>query len=356
VANKNTIILNGKHYDAVSGVIVASHSKKAAKGQPHLVDSFVRSSSASSPHKMTATQPKRPMRLVARSAKPHPQPAQTLMRHAVKKPSGLSKPLVKAQTPTTSSGQSITVHTSPISLHKAASQTIDMERFERAKHITQPKEIQHFVPVTKSTYTPVPQAPIVTPRPAPTMDAAPAEQTASQNIFEKALASSTSHQETYAGPATKKAKRRQHAGFAALLITALAVAGFVAYLNVPNLTMTLASARAGFHASIPGYLPSGFSTKHVSYQTGTVSTQYNSNSDSRSFTIVQKGSDWDSSALVTNYVSMTNVSYQTYQIKGRNVYIYGDGNATWVDGGVWYTVTSSGNLPNKQLLDIAASL
>jgi hypothetical protein len=369
VANKNIIILNGKHYDAVSGTIVMSNKQAAPQGQS--VDGFrpTATSHKSSNKPIGALKPviqskrsKHQIHVTVHSIAQKPQPARTLMRHAVKKPSGLrklEKPAIKGQT-STDIGQSIKIHTSQVSLHKASSHTVDDARLERSKHVIKPMAIRRFTPVAASTYVPSTRASVAIPQ-SNSYSSAPVSAPAQtpqpqQNIFEKAMAASTSHQEKYTGPVSAKLRKRQHAGFAALLVAVLMIAGFVAYLNVPNLTMTVASARAGFHASLPAYLPSGFSTKHVGYNTGTVSTEYKSNTDSRSFTITQKESDWDSNALVTNYVTMTNQSYQTYQLGGRSVYIYGEGNATWVDGGVWYTVNSNGSLPNKQLLNIAAGL
>jgi hypothetical protein len=381
VANKNNIIvLNGNRYDAASGTIVGA-AAKTASGQPRLVDNFVRSADtpAKKGHihaakKLASTNAKntRTHRVAAQSVSPKPQSAKTLMRSAVKKPVDLYGPHIKTQAPV---GTSIVVTTPKSSLHKTASQSIDAARMLRSKQVTKPAAIQRFTspdsgvfggsvfssqvasPATQHqqiqpSYNSVP----VSKEPMPVYQPKP-----SQNIFERALADSKSHEQTFHGSVSTKvhSKKRQHAGFAALMIAVLVLAGFVAYINAPALSMSVASARAGFHATVPGYLPPGFSAQKLTYVTDSVSTQYKSNTDNRNFIIVQKSSDWDSNALLSNFVTVSNLSYQTYQTSetnGRTVYVYGDGNATWVDGGIWYTVMSNGSLPTRQLIDIAAGL
>ena len=365
VSKKNIIVLNGKHYDSTSGIVVAHPAadvKKSSPAQPRMVDSFVHAPGVITkvPHKVSPSSLK-PVRAVAQSVTSTPQRAQTLMRSAVKKPTGLASPTVKTQIPITVEEDTHVAVRTQTSLHKIASQTVDQSRLARSHTVVKPAGITRFKHSNESSF--VPPTPITQPPtksyysvPAPVTAPSPPVTKLSKELFEQAMKRSTSHQETYNGPVNIKTRRKQHFGFATLVVAVLLLAGFVTYLNAPNLTMTLASARAGFHASIPAYVPAGYSVKHLAYTEGTVSTDYASNSDNSSFTIMQKNSDWDSSALLTNFVTITNQSYQTYQVSGRNVYLYGNNSATWVDGGVWYTVTGNGALSNKQLLDIASGL
>jgi hypothetical protein len=71
---------------------------------------------------------------------------------------------------------------------------------------------------------------------------------------------------------------------------------------------------------------------------------------------VQKQSTWDSTALHDNFVAAKNGSYQTIQSAGRTIYTYGNGNATWVNSGVWYQVTSNGSLKMNDLVNLANSM
>jgi hypothetical protein len=175
------------------------------------------------------------------------------------------------------------------------------------------------------------------------------------DIFEEALASAVSHEETFTGTAERKRGSHRIAGFATATLGVLLIAGVIAYFNAPGLSVQLASYRAGFDAKLPAYSPAGFSFGDLSYGTGNVTVSYQSD-DSRKFSIKQQTSDWDSQALLTNFVASANKAYQTYERAGRTVYFFGDNTATWVDNGIWYTVNGNNSLTKNQLLDLAGSI
>lgn len=136
------------------------------------------------------------------------------------------------------------------------------------------------------------------------------------------------------------------------------VVGFFAYQNAPNLSMRLASARAGLEGSLPSYSPAGFGLQGgVSYKPGQIELSYSSHSDDRSYKIIQSTSSWNSETLVQNYEPLTqNSNYQTIPNKGKTVYVYNGSNATWVDAGVWYRIEGDSKLSSDQLLNVADSL
>lgn len=141
-------------------------------------------------------------------------------------------------------------------------------------------------------------------------------------------------------------------GLAALLLT-----GFFVYQNIPNLSMRVASTRAGFSAQLPGYKPAGFSQeKLVSYAPGKVTVSFRSNSDERQFQLTQQSSNWNSQALADNYLAKADKQYQTFQASGKTIYIYDNSSATWVNGGVWYQIEGQSDLSSDQLLKIANSI
>jgi len=122
--------------------------------------------------------------------------------------------------------------------------------------------------------------------------------------------------------------------------------------------MHVASARAGVHASLPSYQPAGFSfTGPIKYKPGQITISFKSNSDNqRNFSITQSASSWDSQTLLENYVTPTGQPYQTDEVSGKTIYIYGTSNATWVDGGIWYNVQGNSSLNSAQLLRLADSI
>lgn len=145
---------------------------------------------------------------------------------------------------------------------------------------------------------------------------------------------------------------------ASLALAALLVVGFFAYQNAPNLSMRIASARAGIEASLPSYQPAGFGIEGgIAYKPGQIEVSYGSNSDERNYKITQATSSWNSETLVQNYEPLKDTSnYQTIPNKGKTVYVYNGSNATWVDGGIWYRIEGDSKLSSDQLLSVADSL
>jgi hypothetical protein len=72
--------------------------------------------------------------------------------------------------------------------------------------------------------------------------------------------------------------------------------------------------------------------------------------------LTQTASNWDSQALKENFVATVGKDYQVVQSAGRTIYTYGDNNATWVNGGIWYKIDSAGSLTSVELVDLATSM
>lgn len=130
--------------------------------------------------------------------------------------------------------------------------------------------------------------------------------------------------------------------------------GFIAFQNRDDIRLQIASAKAGFSAAAPLYKPDGYKLSDMKYATGSVASIYQQGN--QNFVITQKKSNWDSQTLLENFVANANQDYEGFQANGRTVYVYGDGNATWVNGGIWYQIKATGNLTGEQLVKIAASM
>ena len=151
---------------------------------------------------------------------------------------------------------------------------------------------------------------------------------------------------------------RRHLIPAAVSFASLAlISGFIIYNSLPSLTMRVAASRAGFDASVPSYQPSGYSFEGpVSYGPGRVVIKFNSKTDDRSYSIVQKESAWDSASLLDNFVVDEAENYLTFEEHGLTVFLLENSRATWVDDGIWYEVSGDAELNSEQLLKIASSL
>lgn len=193
-------------------------------------------------------------------------------------------------------------------------------------------------------------------QPAPAHSAPAHQPSASKTLLENGLRAAQSHTQQHK---TKRGKSRRSrlasmgaAGMAILLMTA-----FIAYQNIPNMSVRYAAAKAGISAHLPGYQPAGFALdKTIEYTPGRITMQFASNSDDRHFTITQRASNWNSETLMSNYVASASDQVHTLEDKGRTIYLYGESNATWVNGGVWYEIDGKSQLTSDQLIRIATSM
>jgi len=141
-------------------------------------------------------------------------------------------------------------------------------------------------------------------------------------------------------------------------IACLVIVGYLTYLNVPNLAMRVAANRAGFDASMPAFTPNGYAfAGPIAYDSGQVTVDFRNNNESnKSYSLSQRKSAWNSQSLVENVVEKEDNDYITFENRGLTIYVY-DSKATWVNGGVWYTINAeSSQLNTDQIVRIASSL
>ncbi|HTE58405.1 MAG TPA: DUF4367 domain-containing protein [Verrucomicrobiae bacterium] len=346
-AKQNTIQLNGRHYDARTGKLMSAQEtvtsgnktyvKPLAQQSGVVLDGFAKRTHAKTP---------------AKKVHQRTEKSKTLMRHAVKKPTtpkaGPERMRVKRH---------VTPHLD-----------IDPGRHSRTTTISKSHMVSRFgvhAPITPTTSVlpvqPEPTAPPISPL------------TQHHEVFgsnlqplslEKAIEQATSHTQ----PKHKKLSKRQKVAhrlrvsskttnIAAASLATVLLAGFIAFQNVPNLAMRVATARAGVQGSLPAYQPAGFGMNGpIQYKPGQITISYKSNSDTRGFRVSQKTSEWNTETLREEYVASDRRAYQTFQDGERTIYIYDGSNATWVDEGVWYQIEGNSSLNSDQLLRIAASM
>jgi hypothetical protein len=371
---ENIIHLNGKRYDAYSGVLLSDVSARSLPQAPQhkTIDGLAKPSVAlNSAHhqaKPATLQPAvKPISDFARTPAPHfvhhaRKKSQTLMRGTVSKPVGSLRSRVKADTHTHA-----LVAKPEVRIEKKLSHPkVDPLRARRAQRIARSKAVQRYSPAKALA---APSQPLrVTPhaaayKPVHASTAAThtvaAPQASSNDIFERALREANTHLQPLVHPTKKHRSARrskQIMSFGAVALSVLVIAGFVALQNQANLTIRYASHKAGITASLPNYRPIGFSVGKFKYSSGTVAVQYQNQSSGQKFMLTQTASNWDSQALKDNFVATVGKNYQVVQSAGRTIYTYGDNNATWVNGGIWYKIDSAGSLTSVELVDLATSM
>ncbi len=362
----NTIVLNGKRYDAKTGKLLGdlprrvqeiTKSQSSANNQKQgNIDGFTRR-----PVKSKNTETKKQPVTTLNTTRRKTEKSKTLMRAAVKKPSLASK---KDTTPT-------------IKKHNPSLRVVsDHKLMSRASAIKKSPKITKFASVASSqrnTYTldvlPVKKAPAESPalpknkllsKPHNVIDRTHAR----KKIIDDALRDANSHKQ----PKVKKPTRRQRISkrlrisnrvmnFTVASLALLLLGGFIAYQNIANLSMRVAATRAGIDGTLPSYKPSGFGIAGpIQYERGKITVNFASRSDQRHFRINQMATQWNSEALLDNFLASGQKIYQTYQSNGKTIYVYDENNATWVDGGIWYQIEGNSSINNDQLIRMAISM
>lgn len=346
---KQTVIeINGKRYDAHTGQLLktATPVSHPVKAKPTRVQDVSRSVATS--HRVHKT--------VQRS--------QTLMRTAVKRPAQPAKlkPAAAAHKPV---ADIRAAQPKPVSPATLLTKHHDSARIARASQVERSKLVRKFTDFA-AVSTPLQAQPVATKvavlpvQPAPSVPlSAHKPLDLKSSILEKGLQRATSHNETFDHKPAKRSrkKRPRLVTYAAGALATLLLAGFIGYQYLPNVSVRYAAARSGIQAGLPGYQPSGFSlSRRIQYTPGQITLSYASNTDDRQFTITQRESNWNSDALKSSYVLGASTHVQTYEDKGRTIYLYGDNSATWVSNGVWYDIKGDSELTSDQLIRIATSL
>lgn len=145
----------------------------------------------------------------------------------------------------------------------------------------------------------------------------------------------------------------------ATILTSLAalvlLGGYLTYLNLPSLSIRVAATRAGVDASYPTYQPAGYSfAGPVAFSPGEVRVNFLSNTNDYNYTLVQRSSSWDSQAVLDNYVLQESEQYATLQERGLTIYLMNN-KAAWVNGGVLYVIDGDAPLSSEQIQKIASS-
>lgn len=364
---RHIIELNGKRYDTVTGKVVTSTTSIQSKTQPSKAPSPASHSATIRPiaKATTLTAPPTATRRTpqpgivdsirrTRTTKPnnlsrrHPQKSNTLMRQAARAASSPIKP-TKSVYPT------VTTHSHRGTLG------VNTERLERAKTTPQNKRIGRFTATSGPVAAPRVPSPAASSARTSAPPAAPPSLSAMQPApkarpFEAAIAQATSHTQPKQ-PATRRRTRRTALKALVVILAIGLVGGFVVYHRIPSAHMKLASSRSGVGGVLPSYTPAGYKLSNtIDYKPGEITLNFQSNSDQRSFNVVQSQSSWNSESLRQDFLEPLQASYQIIEENGKTVYLY-DNNATWVDGGIWYKVEAKdAHLSSTQLANLIKSL
>lgn len=346
---KSTIAINGKVYDAITGLPVAA---------PHRV---AQPAKANTPAPQPAVKPaahavsRTPVH--AKAAHRTTQKSATLRRDILKKPTAKAAAGTARRKPTPGHIQRseqirrFAPHPQPLAKAPAPAPAAPPKKYTESikKPVSKPAAIvtqKHaLVQPKQAQHTPAKHS------------ATPATRSMKEQLIAERLA------EVKATPAKKTKKpsllKRQPRGVSlvAASFAIMVLGGYLTYLNMPGLSVRVAAAQAGVAASFPDYRPDGYRFNGpVAYAPGQVAINFAANGGTTSYTVTEQKSSWDSQAVYDNIVSKAaDDNYVTNSQQGLTIYTFG-GNAAWVNKGVLYTIKGDAPLDNEQLLRIAASL
>lgn len=336
---RNTIIINGKVYDAISGLPVAAPDP-IAPAKRKVVKSSGHAFSDIGPAVALNTNPSARQGTRAASIHQTVKKSQTLRRDGVKAPVAESHSLRRK----------------PQLGHVAKSPHIS-----RFSTHAKPKPVEHKV--AESVEKPVVSHAVLRAHQTAAKPSAP-ERLSSRALKEKLIAERLAAVNTDISAGNDRATRRslfngkpRLASMVTACFALVILGAYLTYLNMPNLSVRVAASQAGIAASFPEYRPDGYRfAGPVAFAPGQVSMTFQANGGDHSYTITEQSSSWDSQAVYDNLVAKaSDGGYITNSQQGLTVYTYGN-KAAWVNGGILYTVDGDAPLSNEQLLNIAGSL
>lgn len=210
-------------------------------------------------------------------------------------------------------------------------------------------EVTAVAPRTQHAAAPAPQ------KAAPLQGSALKEQLI-KNRMDEAVAHEKAEKPTKAKSHTSHPKSRRRASTIASGVAALVLlGGYLTYLNLPSLSIRVAAARANVNANYPSYQPAGYSfAGPVAFSPGEVRVNFQSNTNDYDYSLVQRSSNWDSQAVLDNYVLEETEQYATLQERGLTIYLM-ERKAAWVNGGTLYVIEGDAPLSSEQIQKIASS-
>ncbi|MBM3210206.1 hypothetical protein FJZ39_02610 [Candidatus Saccharibacteria bacterium] len=372
----NTVVINGRHYDAKTGMPVdveqlnlessalaapapsraatpSVHAPLQQRSQTLRRRHVQKPAAAQAPAKVTEIQKDTPVQKsphIQRFA-PHTPVSQPTPQHVAP-----SSPTPKPHTT-----QQVSLKNSKQTSPQSAKQALFAQQ-ARARAVAQLKAQQraHAEQLaarqsqTSKTATAVP----IATAPQPQRNLKP-----SDVLKKEAIETATASMQK---PATRSHRQKKHktrsslfariSGFAAASAAVLVLGGYFTYLNMPNLSTRVAASQAGIDASYPGYRPDGYSLNGpVAFTDGSVSMKFSANGSPASYVLTQKRSNWDTLAVADHIKSTADTDASVTKIDGLTLYTYGN-SAAWVNKGILHTIEGDAPLSGSQIQRIATSL
>lgn len=321
---KTTITINGRLYDAVTGMPVQSAPSETQK-PTHAHKTADISMPHSAPRPLQ-TAVERPVP-IAQAVHQTPQRSQTLHRQPLQKPTTLShrSPAIskfhihKTEEAAASQPQAPEAQQHPAQMHPAVAKAL-----QQSQHTT---ASQHQLSGTDLK-----------------------EQLIKEKLAEVKESPTKKERASWLGRQPKLVT------ILSSTLALLVLGGYLTYITLPSISLKVAASRAGVEATMPEYKPDGYAVDGaITYSPGEVVITYKSTTNDVGYKLIQKSTNWDSQAVLDNYVTKQTDNYLTFQERGLTVYTFNN-KAVWVNGGLLYTIDGNASLSSEQILKVATSI
>jgi hypothetical protein len=286
------------------------------------------------------------------------QASATLMRKAVKRPAPSFHKQAKTKAALTHAVPSLIAV-------KPSVASVDIGRLTRAKQTSRSPLVSHhtapasklapqFVPLAVKPVPGKPGADTPSAAPAPT----PTNKPTPTDIFEHALANASHYVDVKHHSRAFKQKTRNHVlSMAAGTLALVIIAGFAAYQNTPGLQFKVASMQAGVTTQMPNLKAAGFAYKGVKSSDGKLTVGFSGQNGS--YQMTQQSTNWTNDDMI-EHIGATNASgqpvYKAIDAGNTKVYRFTNTDATWVENGVWYSVSGTTGLTDQQVAKLAQNI
>lgn len=359
---KTTITINGRVYDAITGMPILTNAmtdqtarKSTAKKQMRAfsdVGPSVPTRELAKPQRPVANEQLAPQRVhetqaPAQAMHQATQKSHTLYRKALKKPAAAQAIPAAVAAP---------APTQPAVQKQATSLRSPMISRFSAQAAQEPQSAQS----PEEPIKPAAMHPSVAKAFATKAAAQPQQPALSGHALKEALIKERlAEVDTTHNKKEHKRSPSRRPRLVAILSSTLALlvlGGYLTYITLPSISLRVAASRAGLNATMPDYKPDGYSLDGpIAYSPGEVIIGYKSNTNDSGYKLTQKATNWDSQAVLDNYVTKNTDNYLTFQERGITVYTFNN-KAAWVNGGLLYTIEGNAALSSDQVLRIATSM
>ncbi len=358
---KNIVTINGRSYDAVTGLAISENSSQKISQDSRVENIKKLASHAKSVHKKQTSAKTLSRRTVKSPLVNSAEEKEVSQKVILKKNTNMAHKPQISRSPAISKFANLSQNSA-----KGSKVSIDGVRRNANTVKSSPKNIPTKSAVVKnidfnqnSIHPLVAKIEQKTVHPTAQKTQSPKHTPAivlKNEAIEQAMKNANPSKKQYRGNKSRREKRFNLAGIISASFAVMLLAGYFTYLNIPHLSVRMAATQSGIAATYPNYKPDGYRLDgQISSRNNGVDMRFAAVAGETSYSISQQASSWDSSAVAEYVRSQAKTGVTTTQASGITIYTY-DSGAAWVNKGILYTIEGDAPLSSEQIKKIATSM